>query len=339
MSIPATIRFALRAMLPARSHRAPTVTWPKLHNPVRLVERSGDGDMRTSACRRELLGREDSPRRRDPPCIRRAAAAPPQLRPARTRWRLAAGTWAVCLVFSANADAQVNVERLRKGLDGNGVAGSVDASLTGRAGNSEGVVAGGAAQMQWLQGRHGELVYATGDYARLNKTTTISRSVFHARYSLQLMQRGYWELFAQQQTDRFRLLRSRELVGSGPRIAIIQGPQFELFLGTAYMLEYETINVQPGATDATNILAHRWSTYLSLSFLQDDRFSASTTTYIQPRFDRFADFRLLNETALVVEINKLLATKLSVSVRSDSAPPTGVVPTDVEVKNSLVVKF
>lgn len=211
--------------------------------------------------------------------------------------------------------------------------------MAGRVGNTQGMVAGASAHLQVRYGLHGALAYGQGDYSQVNGRTNISRSVLHLRYFHELARSMWWEAYVQQQTDKFRLLRARELAGTGPRFGIYQSPGLDLHLGTSYLLEYETIDVPAGASDSRSVTAHRWSTYVTVALLHEDRITATTTTYLQPRLDRPSDYRLLNETALTVDLTRRFATRLTLSTRMDSDPPTSVRRADLEIKNSLVMKF
>lgn len=147
------------------------------------------------------------------------------------------------------------------------------------------------------------------------------------------------EVFAQVEHDRFRRLTFRKLLGTGPRFALMQGEPLAAYLGTAYMLESETLDVQAGSGDDSAPLAHRSSSYLSLLAQPDDRVTLVSTTYFQPRFDEPSDYRVLSVTAAKFAISKLLTAGLTFTLRYDSEPPTGVQRTDAELNNTLGLVF
>jgi len=245
----------------------------------------------------------------------------------------------VALCDAPVASAQVNVERLRMGLPRDGDAGSVEASFTGRTGSTEGITAGAMAQLQMVRGPRWFFAHASGDYTRWGGNTSINRNFVHLRYLHRVHPRVAPELFVQEQTDRVRLLRLREVFGAGPRFVVIGSADFQLSAGSAWMLEHEVIRVEPGAPDDPVTLSQRWSNYVSAVWIEDAKLSFSNVLYVQPRWDRFSDFRILFDSSVVADLGKVLATRVGVSVRIDSAPPTGVPRLDTEVKSSLVVKF
>lgn len=256
-------------------------------------------------------------------------------------WRCAAlaATWALVVLFARTSAAQVNVERLRGDLGKAPAVGSIEGTFTGRSGNVDSVETGGVATAAARVGRNRFFASTLADYGRVNHITTVSRSFIHVRYNYELL---YWlaaEVFAQQQQDKFQRLLLRELIGTGPRFVVADEKELRVALGTAYMLEYERINVAEGAPDKRATIAHRSSSYASAVWQLDDRIRMLGTVYIQPRLDDWGDVRVLAEAAVTTDLAKRFALKFAATLRHDSEPPTEVKPTDIEVKNSFVFKF
>ncbi|MFO0757053.1 MAG: DUF481 domain-containing protein [Byssovorax sp.] len=239
------------------------------------------------------------------------------------------------------AHAQVNIETLRTEIKQNPLFGSVDASFTGRLGNTQGVVAGASVfgGLNFAE-RHLLFLKGQGDYAAFGGTPSVSKSFAHLRYNLTILPWLVGEAFAQVQQDKFQRLQFRNVEGIGPRFGLVQMDDFELYYGTSYMLEYEVLSSLPGGpADATVDLNHRWNNYLSLLYRFDARARFSTVIYVQPRLDAFDDIRVLSDSALIVDLSGPLKLKLNVTVRHDTQPPEGVLSTDFEGKNSLALVF
>ncbi len=247
---------------------------------------------------------------------------------------------AACLAFApALARAQTNVEPLRTKLATKPLAAILEGNVSGSVGNVEGVVAGAAAQVGTAAGPHFGFVYGKADFARFGGKTTLSRSFAHARYNYQLTSRLWWEAFGQVQNDLFQRLRVRNLWGSGARYALYEGEAFHTFVGLAYMLEYELIDPPNDSYDPIDSTAQRLSSYVSLSYAYKKIMNAGLTGYVQPRVDRPSDARVLVEGATSFTITPTLASKVSLTMRYDSEPPTGVRPYDLEIKNALTLTF
>lgn len=239
----------------------------------------------------------------------------------------------------ALAQAQVNVEQLRGDYREGPARAQLEASFTGRTGNVQSFEAGGGAIGAARLGRHGFFGSSRADYARFNHTTTVSKSFIHLRYELHLLSWLSAEVYVQQQQDKFQRLLLRELVGTGPRFVFVDEEDLKIAYGASYMFEYERIAVAEGAADAPMTFSHRFSNYLTSTWKPDSRVTATSTVYVQPRWDAFDDTRVLFETAISTAIAKRLALKFLATVRYDSAPPTTVKTTDAEVRNAIVLKF
>lgn len=99
------------------------------------------------------------------------------------------------------------------------------------------------------------------------------------------------------------------------------------------MYEYEKL------TSGVDSRTFRVSSYVSVSVRKADRFSVSSTTYVQPAADRIADIRVLNESELAVAISSFLSLTTTLSYRYDSEPPAGVKEYDLSLSQGLKVRF
>lgn len=243
------------------------------------------------------------------------------------------------IAVAGEARAQVNIESLRSDFRDKGALASIEGSFTGRTGNVRNVVAGAGAIGAARYERSGFFGSTQADYASYDGKTAVSKSFIHLRYDYEVLYWFFPEAYVQQQQDKFQRLLLRELVGLGPRFVLHDEEALRIAVGTAYMLEYERINVPTGAPDDRETIAHRSSNYATATWKIDKTVRMTGTVYVQPRFDLWSDLRVLLESAVQTDLGKRLALKLLVMVRYDSAPPTTVKSTDVEVKNAFVLKF
>jgi Protein of unknown function, DUF481 len=264
---------------------------------------------------------------------------------------------AICTAHAARA--QVNTENLRKRIKTIGYSVLVDGSVSVATGNTQGIAAGGGLGGGWARYPHLLFAYARADYTRYGEVTSVDKTFAHARYNCEIEPWVWGEIFAQAQSDAFQRLALRNLLGAGPRFRVAhtllgQGvpvlqegawtapDNFDVFVGTAYMLERDAITAAAGATssqDRAIQIWHRWSNYLTLQWEMDERVIVATTLYVQPAFDDFGNVRLLSETLFTFKVTKVLSASIGGSVRYDSEPPTGVLRTDTEVKNTLTLSL
>ncbi|RYZ02355.1 MAG: DUF481 domain-containing protein [Myxococcales bacterium] len=240
------------------------------------------------------------------------------------------------LLWSVSAQAQVNVEPLRQQLKEDGWGGRLQASVATYAGNTEGVILGSAA----FFGARGlrNVVYTTlsGDYARLNGTVSVAKWFAHARHNYELSDMLWWEVYGQLESDRFRRVAVRELVGTGPRVGLLQTDAVELFYGVSYMYEHQDYSTEELDADRT---AHRISNYLAVTVKAQERIVLSNVTYAQPRLTRFKDVDLLSVSSADFTVTKRLHSRLDAVVRYSSVVPSDIERFDVELKNSLEFLF
>jgi hypothetical protein len=261
------------------------------------------------------------------------------------------------LLSSGGARAQVNTETLRKRIKAVGYSIILEESVTGDLGNTQGISLGSGAGGGWASDPHLIFAYARFDYTKYSGTTSVNKTFAHVRYNYEFAPWIWGEAFAQLQSDEFQRLDLRNLFGVGPRMRLFRATDntkqenrdvktptqtFEMFVGTAYMFERDVITAQVGSTGPENQniqIWHRWSNYVTLQWQIDPRAIISTTMYVQPAFNEFSNVRLLNESILTFSLTKLFAAGITATIRYDSQPPSGVEPTDIEIKNTLSVTF
>lgn len=256
---------------------------------------------------------------------------------ARTLVRFAAVL--VGLLSARGASAQVNTEPLRKKLKAKGWSVTLQGSLDGRAGNTKGLDAAAAGGVGFATGPHLGFLFGNAELARYNDTTSINNSFLHARYNYEILPWLWGEVFGQLQSDEFQRILLRDLVGAGPRFGLYQSKELDVYVGTGYMLEHDAINIVPGSPDRADYWQHRWNNYASVSYRLDTRVTLAETFYLQPRFDDFTDVRMLDEAALVFKITPVLSAAITGTFHFDSTPPTGVLTTDLDIKNALALTF
>lgn len=262
-----------------------------------------------------------------------------------TRSRVAAGLALVLL--SGTASAQVNVERLTRRDPRAGWAGQVEGSLALSAGNVDLVDAGAAASLHHhtLHGggeasfRSRLVVVVNRRFGSVDGRRFSDRGFAHLRWTRMIRSRLGLDVFAQHQSDAFTRLERRVVGGFGVRAEIVPGAEHRLWAGSGYMIELERVDVRPEAPDERDTLNHRLTNYLALSVALAPRASLQSTTYLQPRFDAFSDWRLLESVDVGVELNRRFTLGLELEIQRDSRPPAGVEKVDFRLRNSLRLRF
>jgi hypothetical protein len=249
---------------------------------------------------------------------------------------LAAG---VVLTVAAEraAQAQVNAEPFRKRIKQAGYSFFMQGTFDAVTGNSRGLTADGLIGGGFASGRHLAFLFASVDYSKINETLGVDKSFVHARYVYELTRLVSWEFFLQEQSDTFELIKTRQLVGAGPRLAFYDEKNFGLFFGVAYMAERDVYDLKIGSTDDRQQQFSRASAYITAHATLSDGVDTVTTTYAQPNILNPANIRILSENGFVFKISTWLSTSISFVAHYDSRPVAGVLPTDTELKNAITL--
>ena len=241
-------------------------------------------------------------------------------------------------MVAGQAFAQVNVEPLRQQVTERKFGVRVNASATTYAGNTQGVIFGSAALVGGRTARHFGYLDLSGDYTRLSGVVSVAKWFAHLRHNLQISPDWWWEEYGQLESDRFRRVQLRELVGVGPRVRALHHRVFELFFGTSYMVEatqLDSIDQNPEGEGTFE----RWSNYVAATFNPDERIVLSTVNYVQPRIDRFSDYKILSVSGVDFKITDHLHSRVSATARYESHAPSDVRHVDLELKSSLELVF
>lgn len=261
----------------------------------------------------------------------------------------------VLTFVAATTHAQVvNTEQLTEKTFEAGFGGSVSGSFALQSGNVDLLDVGGGAHFQY-QTLHPDLdpeddappfirnrwlLRGSARYASRSDEAYIGRSFAHARWTSMWLRRLGSEVFAQHQFDEFQRLQARLLGGVGARVEPIHFETIRVSAGSGYMLEYERIAPDVAGDDDPESVAHRWTNFVTAraSFFEDGLL-VQNTVYLQPRFDQFSDFRVLEQFELAVRVTEVLSLGSALSISHDSEPPTNVEPTDISIRQTINLDF
>jgi Protein of unknown function, DUF481 len=245
--------------------------------------------------------------------------------------------WVVALFVAVTPcrATQVNIERLRFNPVNRGIGVVAGADFTWRTGNVEHVKfdVTGRLDGEW-SGIH-VFIVGSGDFGWVDGEPFSNEALLHFRQVFRPERRLQFEVFEQTNYDKARALDRRLLVGAGPRFEVAQSERAQLWIGTAYMTEYERLDLPSGALHPTRGTYHRWSNYLSARFELAEGSVIQWTGYMQPRFDAFDDVRAISEAQLGVRIIGQLSMNMFFLLRYDSDPPDGVVDLDTSLRSGF----
>jgi hypothetical protein len=257
----------------------------------------------------------------------------------------------VLALLMVAALGQVNAEVLKAQPWKAGVSLGGDASFFGSVGNVAFLDVGGAARAQWQTAdapdgegrifvRQRVFGVVSGRYTATARGPFQNLTFAHARWTGMWHPRVGTDVFAQVQTNQFLRMQVRAVGGPGVRAELVRTSAFAVWGGSAVMFEFDRLAPLEGSDERLDTFDVRWSTYLTARLaLSGARLLVQNTTYVQPRFDRFDDARVLNETELMARLADALMFGVTASVLHDTRPPVGVVPTDLRLLATVRVSF
>ena len=244
--------------------------------------------------------------------------------------------WITLLICLQGYSQIVNVESLRKVTDTSKWSGNVSLDVALIKNTNEIFKVKTGAHIQYAKEKNLMLFVSNLNFQQLESSKFVNRGVQHLRYNYKFQPKLAWEIFVQGQYDAVSNIDFRGLVGTGPRFKVGSSERFKFYLGSLMMYEYE----KSEETFGTNINRDlRGSAYFSFGLYPQDQISVVSTTYYQPKFSAFADYRISSETSVAFKVYKNLGFSSSFTLLFDAFPPTGIPKTQYEWTNGLVYTF
>lgn len=244
---------------------------------------------------------------------------------------------ALLLVLTIAANAQiVNIERQRISSDTTGWFGQAIASFSGSK-STKSILSVASATLLEYKSRSTKDLWLLITELSLVKSDSekFSNSGFgHLRYNRKVGKVVRWELFTQIQYNSLTKIDQRILGGTGFRFKLTPYDEARFYFGVAYMYEYEKL-LDPEVYNKD----HRASSYFSFTLMPTETVTMTSTLYAQPLLRDATDYRISNESTLVVAITKKFSLNVSFKYAYDSRPPEGVPLNTYSFSNGLELQF
>ncbi|SNR13827.1 DUF481 domain-containing protein [Tenacibaculum jejuense] len=241
------------------------------------------------------------------------------------------------LVFPFTVFSQViNVENLRRVTDTVGWSGfaRLDLHLIKNRNTIFGF--SNRIRVQYRTNKHLWLFVNDLDFREANSNKLVSKNSQHLRYNYRFSEKTALEAFLQSQENEIAAIRFRGLVGVGLRFKLSKSEKYKLYFGNAVM--YENEKVIESDQKITN-RDWRSSSYFSMSLFPTNTISIASTTYFQPRFDLFSDFRISSQTTMSFRVVKNLRFATTLTYQYDEFPVLGIPKEQYRLTNGLMYSF
>lgn len=245
--------------------------------------------------------------------------------------------WLLCLliVFPVSVRSQiVNIEKDRIRTDTSGWAGSAEVHFSLEKNKEKVYRMGADLHIQYKTSKHLVMLLLDADLVKSPGNELVNNGFAHLRYNYSLHKWVKWEVFQQAQYNKIRNIDLRLLTGTGPRFKLSHKDDYAVYLGSLYMFEHERETGNPVYNNH-----HRWSTYLSFNLQPFDNLSFVSTTYIQPRFDNFSDYRVSTTVSARLKVVKTVYFRTGFQLSFDAIPPPDIPRLTYKLENAVGVSF
>ena len=230
----------------------------------------------------------------------------------------------VILSYCSFIFSQVNTERFREDEDSVGFSGYIDLEGILATGNTDFQLMSLGSRLNYNWGDDYTFIIADGGYGWENGNSFVDQVFAHLRHVITTGDLLQIELFTQFDNNKKRLLEARELLGGGLRFRILKTDHFKFRLGTAYMFETERYDLPENSLHQQTTSFHRFTSYVTFKYQLNKLLSFISTTYYQPRFADFNDYKLFSENAFLIDTGEVLDLFIKFNLRYDSRPPDTV---------------
>ncbi len=232
----------------------------------------------------------------------------------------------------------VNIQPFLKETKKNGFSATFKGALDWKTGNTELIKTDLALALKYIKNKHLFLILSQGGFAELKSQRVIAKTFEHLRYRYQIIPWLGIEVFGQYEYNEFKRIDIRTLGGIGPRFTKDLG-KIKLSLGSAYMLEFNRNATGSYSDSGLENTYHRWSNYLNIDIQLGNNLEFFSTFYIQPRWDEFSDYRLLNDNSLIIKANETFNFILSAIISYDSKPLDGIKSLDTSLTSAISISI
>lgn len=240
------------------------------------------------------------------------------------------------MLTSLSGTAQiVNIESSRIQTDTVGWAGSGGAAVSLTRNTQQVLTIDLEAHLQYKTEK--SLWLLLGDYGFLKggKEKFLLNSFAHLRYNRKINKWLRWEFFSQVQSNHIMQIQSRYLNGTGPRFKIVSTEPFRLYAASLLMYEHETERTKPAVVH-NNM---RSSSYLSFTLLPGKNVEFVSTTFFQPRFSNWNDYRIFNQSSLQIDASRRFSMYLRWNWLFDTRPAGTAPRTSYQLVSGFEVEF
>lgn len=239
------------------------------------------------------------------------------------------------LLTNVSSAQIVNIEKARMQSDTTGWMGNAGASMALVKNTQQVFTADANAHIQYKSKKSLYLILASYGFLKGGNNKLIDNTFIHLRYNVKLNKIIRWEVFTQVQNNVITKIKSRYLLGTGPRFKILSTKLIRLYAASLIMYEHEK-EIDSARTVHNDI---RSSSYISFSITPNEFVEIVSTSFFQPRLNNLNDYRILNQSSVKVKAAKKLSISLNWNYLNDNYPVAGIPSVNYSFSTGLEYDF
>lgn len=244
------------------------------------------------------------------------------------------------LLLSSPASAIVNVEQAIIGKHAEGLHTSLGLSVDGESGSTNKISSKVDLLTLWRHGDNTEFLQFQYAYGKSSGLVDTDRAFVHLRHRTDINSNLGVEGFVQTGRNPSARLTRRTLLGGGIRWVMFEEENTSAgCLGLGAFHEQEILTEELGTSDPRESDLWRANIYLVLKSQLNEQVRAYSTTYYQPAFSDTKDYRVLEQTSMLVKMRENLDWKVGLDIAFDSKPPQTVRKRDLTYSTGLEFSF
>lgn len=242
----------------------------------------------------------------------------------------------ILLIYSSAASSQliVNVENSRIQSDTTGWKGDVGTSFSFTKNVQQILNINATMHLQYKTEKNLYLLLANYNLLKSNNQQLFNNMFYHLRFNRKLGKVVRWEAFTQWQQNSINNIDLRSLFGTGPRFKMHESKSFRIYAAALAMYEHEV--------DKNPKVIHndmRGDNYVSFTFKPNEIFDVTSTTFYQPLFRQFNDFRVLNQIVFNIKATKHFSIATNWDYSYDAFPAAGTPNVNFTITNGFSYTF
>jgi len=241
----------------------------------------------------------------------------------------------LCVASFTSQSQILNAESLRKVTDTSGFSGSVSLGFSLKRDVNDYFAFSSSTHLQYKMNKNLVLLKNDIELKNIEGNKFENAGITHLRYNYRFHPRIAWEIFAQAQYNKVSKINFRGLLGTGPRFKLTTSERYKFYFGTHIMYEQEELSdgITPIQRD------FRSTSYLSFSLYPTKTVSFVSTTYYQPKIKEFGDYRVSNQSSLLIDLFKNFAFSTSYTFIYDETPAVGIPNSQYNLESGFVYSF